>query len=67
MHLSTHAMTKPMFTLVKFSAIIPAISQCDITLLTCLGHLGRCDINRNDPLCVEVPKVAKASTAVTVT
>jgi hypothetical protein len=66
MHLSTHAITKPMFTLVKFSVIIPAISQCDITLLTCLGHHGRRDINKNDPICVELPKVAKASTAVTV-
>ena len=36
------------------------------SLLTCLGHLGRRDINRNDPICVVSTKVAKASTMVTV-
>jgi hypothetical protein len=29
--------------------------------LTCLGHLGRCDTNRNDPICVAQSKVVKAS------
>jgi hypothetical protein len=33
---------------------------------TCHGHLGRCDINRNSPICVALPKVAMASTMVTV-
>ncbi len=27
-----------------------------------LGHLERCNTNRNDPTCVALPKVAKAST-----
>jgi hypothetical protein len=31
--------------------------------LSYIGHLGRLDTNRNDPICVEPPKVAKASTA----
>jgi hypothetical protein len=31
------------------------------SLLTCLGHLGQHDINRNDPISVTPPKVAKAS------
>ncbi len=34
---------------------------CDNLYCTCLGHLGRCDINRNGPICVPPPKVAKAS------
>jgi hypothetical protein len=38
----------------------------DITFLTCLGHLGWHDMNMNDPICVVLPKVAKASTVVTV-
>ncbi len=29
---------------------------------TCLGHLGWRDANRNDPISVALPKVAKAST-----
>jgi hypothetical protein len=33
---------------------------------TCLGHLGHSDINRNNPICVASPKVAMASTMVTV-
>ncbi len=28
---------------------------------TCLGHLEQRDINRNDPICVALPKMAKAS------
>ncbi len=31
------------------------------SLLTGLGYLGRSDINRNNPICVASPKVAKAS------
>ncbi len=31
------------------------------SLLTCRGHLGWRDINRNDPISVVPPKVAKAS------
>ncbi len=31
------------------------------TYCTCLGHLGCSDINRNNPICVTMPKVAKAS------
>jgi hypothetical protein len=34
--------------------------------LTCLDHLGRRDIDRNNPICVASPKVAKASRIVTV-
>jgi hypothetical protein len=33
---------------------------------TCLGHLGQCNRDRNDPLSVMLPKVAKESTIVTV-
>jgi len=29
-----------------------AISRHNIAFLTCLGHLGWCDTNRNDPICV---------------
>ncbi len=29
------------------------------TYCTCLGHLGCSDINRNNPICVDKPKVAK--------
>jgi len=32
----------------------------DSQYCTCLGHLGRYDINRNGPICVLPPKVAKA-------
>jgi len=31
------------------------------TNCTCLGHLWSSDINRNSPICVATPKVAKAS------
>jgi hypothetical protein len=31
------------------------------TYCTCLGHLGHSDIKRNNPICVAMPKVAKAS------
>jgi len=43
-------------------AKIPAIMHRDIAFLTFLGFLGRSDINRNNPICVALPKVAKAST-----
>jgi len=43
---------------------MPAILQCDITFLTCLGYLGCSDINRNNPICVASPKVDMASTMV---
>ncbi len=55
-----------MFPLAKVSAIMLATATRDRdtrqSLLTCLGHLGRRNINRNDPICVVPPKVAKAST-----
>jgi hypothetical protein len=41
---------------------MPAISLCNIGFLTCLGYLGRSNINRNNPICVASPKVTKAST-----
>ncbi len=41
---------------------MPAISHCDIAFLTCLGYLGHSDINRNNPICIVSPQVAKAST-----
>jgi hypothetical protein len=31
------------------------------TYCTCLGHFGQSDIKRNNPICVAVPKKAKAS------
>ncbi len=53
------------FPLAKVSAITPKTVTRDSdtrqSLLTCLGHLGQHDINRNDPICVVPPKVAKAS------
>ena len=51
-----------MFTLAKFSAIMPVILQVISPLPYFPWHLGRCDVNRNDPICVALPKVAKAST-----
>jgi len=55
-----------MFPLVKVSAITPVTATCYSntwqSLLTCLGHLGQRNINRNDPIGVAPPKVAKAST-----
>ncbi len=49
------------FTLAKFvgKTISDSSTNC-----TCLGHLGWCDTNRNDPICVAPSKVAKASTVV---
>jgi hypothetical protein len=40
-----------------------AISRCDIAFLTCLGHLGQSDTNRNNLIYVILPRVAKASTS----
>jgi hypothetical protein len=31
------------------------------TYYTCLGHLGHSPVNRNNPICVIMPMVAKAS------
>ncbi len=42
----------------------PALAACNSHYCTCLGHLGQCDPNRNDPICAASPKVAKASTVV---
>ncbi len=38
-----------------------AISRHDIGFLACLGHIGWSDIDRNNPICVTLPTVAKAS------
>jgi hypothetical protein len=43
---------------------MPATVTCAIYHCTCLGHLGPCETNRNDPICVATPKVAKASTMI---
>jgi len=48
--------SQAVFPLAKFSAIMQA------TVANCLGHLGRRDTNRNDPVCVPTPMVAKANT-----
>ncbi len=57
-----------MFTLAKVGAIMPATMTCDSdTLLLALATLGGATKNRNNPICVMSPKVAKASTVVTVT
>jgi len=37
-------------------------SHHNIAFLTCLGHLGQHDRDRNNPICVVSPKVANAST-----
>ncbi len=53
------------FTLAKVSVIMPATAARDSNmgqlLLSCLGHLGQLDINKNDPISVVPPKVANAS------
>ncbi len=51
-----------MFILAKFSAIMPVILQVISHLPYFPWHLGWCDVNRNDPICVALPKVAKEST-----
>jgi len=53
------------FTLATFVSV--TVSNSDMQQSsdwTCLGHLGQHDINRNDPISVASPKVAKASTSV---
>ncbi len=47
--------------------ITPATATRGSLYCTCLGHLVRYDINRIINICVMSPKVAKASTVVTVT
>ncbi len=56
-----HFLCKAVFPLAKVSAIMLATRDRQ-SLLTCLGHLGQHNINRNDPISVKPPKVAKAST-----
>ncbi len=58
---------KAVFTLARVSTIMPAPATCDSHYCTCFGHLGQPDTNRNYPISVAPPKVAKASTVVTVT
>ncbi len=45
-----------------FKVKMPVTATCHSHCCTCFGHLGQCDPNRNDPICVTSPKVAKAST-----
>ncbi len=62
--LGTPVISKAVFTLAKFR---DNVGENDSeTPCTCLGHLGRCDRDRNDPISVTLPKVAMASTIVTV-
>ncbi len=49
------------FPVEKFRVIAPAIMTHDCNKCTCLGHLGQCDTNRNDPINESLPKEAKAS------
>jgi len=42
---------------------MPATVAHDSHYCTCLGHLGRRNRNKSNPICVVLPKVAKASTA----
>jgi hypothetical protein len=51
--------SKAMFTLAEFRAITPAIMPA-ILQLTYFPRPN--EINRNDPICVTSPKVAKART-----
>jgi hypothetical protein len=46
----------------KLSMIMPATATRNSHYCTCIDHLGRCNINRNDPICVMLPLVAKVST-----
>jgi hypothetical protein len=43
-------------------AKMPTISRCDIAFLTCLSHLGLRNTERIISIYVSMPKVAKAST-----
>ncbi len=57
-------MLKAIFTLAKLSEIMPAITTSDSdTLVLALATLDSKTKNRNDPICVALPKVAKASKA----
>ncbi len=47
--------------------ITPMTATSDSHNCTCHSHLGRCNKNENNPICVALPKVAMASTMVTVT
>ncbi len=47
---------------IVFKAIMPATATHESDHCTCLGPLGWPDPNRNDPICVALPKVAKATT-----
>ncbi len=62
-HLEIRCVNNGSFTLAKVSTImlVTATTTCDSHYLP-WGH----DINRNYPICVVSPKVAKASTMVTV-
>jgi hypothetical protein len=60
------ARCKAVFTLAKVGAIMPATMKCESdTLVLALATLRGVTINRNSPICVMSPKVAKASTVVT--
>jgi hypothetical protein len=55
-------------TLVKFFVNTPRKNINDITNQrnfnckhTCFGYLGQCNTNRNEPICVALPRVAKVS------
>jgi hypothetical protein len=39
-----------------FSVIMPVTMSCNSHYWTCLGHLGQWDTNRNDPICVALPR-----------
>ncbi len=45
---------------------MPAAATCDSHYCACLDHLGGHVTNRNDAICVILPKLARASTVVTV-
>jgi hypothetical protein len=45
------------FILTKVTAILPR----NPAKPPCLGHLGQHDMNRTNPVCVILPKVAKAN------
>jgi hypothetical protein len=48
-----------------FEAKMPTTATHDSPYCTCLGHLGQRGKNKNHPICVPTPKVAKASVACT--
>ncbi len=55
---------KAVLTLAKVSMIMPGTRESDSHYCTCLGLLGQRDTNRNNPISVELPKVANASSSV---